>query len=39
MMQVEKPFLVEDRGLFIINKKYHGCWSPGDAMNQGVDSI
>ena len=36
MMQVEKPFLVKDRGLVIINQKY---WSPGDAMNQGPDSI
>ena len=29
---------MEDKDLFILHNQYHGCWCPGDAKSQGINS-
>ena len=33
-----KSYLMEDKVLFILHTQYHGCWWPGNARSQGINS-
>ena len=38
MTQVVTSFPMEHKDLFVRNSQYHGCWWPGDARSQGINS-